>query len=332
MGSACSGALFGDDSRLNPKLRPPPLVGVLFSLITTFSFIVWILSFRMSPINLFLCAVLCVFFGAIAVSEGSAWERRYPSIVLLGPIAIVSALLAVYIGVKINVKFYSPYLLATEGREYSNVPPLARTAEFADGGILGFSDDATLDTSRSFGFKASDFTYCVAPVVSKTAEVHPTSAGQKITFWAVGKDCCGSRSDFDCDGAGDTEVRSAFTVRDVNFNWVQKLMVPRTSRPQYLKAVAAAKAVHNLQSENDEEIILLRWAADPHDTLKVWSNRTMIAVAVACILYSVFIIVLWTGIHMYFDKSIRTLAAMSDAIVPGTGRGLKNPFLVSGNV
>mgnify|MGYP007013069282 CR=1 FL=1 len=46
--------------------------------------------------------------------------------------------------------------------------------------------------SRSFGYKADDFTYCVAPVVSRNAAVHPSSAGPKVTFWAVGKDCCGN--------------------------------------------------------------------------------------------------------------------------------------------
>merc|ERR1719498_2107411 len=96
---------------------------------------------------------------------------------------------------------------------------------------------------KSFGFKANDFTYCVAPVVSRTASVHPDSGGPKVSFWAVGKDCCGNRGNFECDGAGETEVRNAFTVGEMEKDTLTKLLVPRTSRPMYLKAIEAAKAL-----------------------------------------------------------------------------------------
>jgi len=305
-----SPSLFGDQAHLNPKLRPPPLVGVLFCLITTFCFICWVSSFRLSMTNAFFCFALVVFYGAIGTGEGSAWERSYPSMSFLIPISITSAILPFYIGVKIYCHLYAPYLLAVEGREYLDVPPSAKTAEYADAGILKFTEDATLDTSRSFGYKAEDFTYCVAPVVSRNAAVHPSSAGPKVTFWAVGKDCCGNRREFECDGAGETEVRSAFTMRDIDYNFVTKRIVPRTSRPLYLAAVDAAKALHNLKSENDESIILVRWAADPKDTLEVWRERAQIACGVSCLLYAVLVTVIWSTIHVWFCKDIDKLAAM----------------------
>lgn len=332
MGGLCSRtcpALFGDDSQLNPKLRPPPLLGVLFFLISTFCIIIWVTSFRLTLMNTFFCFVLLIFYGAIATGEGSAWERSYPSVFFLTPIAIGSALLPFYIGVKIYVKIQAPYFLAVSGREYTSVPPMAITAEYWDAGILWFSDDAALDTERSFGYKGSDVTYCVAPVVSRDFEVHPLSGGPKVTFWAVGKDCCGSRRGFECDGAGETEVRSAFTVRDISHNFLTKLLVPRSSRPEYLKAVEAAKAMHNLRSEDDENIILVRWAADPLDTLEVWTNRAKIACGVSCILYGVFITCLWSFIHWWFDSEIRKRAGMKDSPFGfSTQRPVKNPFMV----
>lgn len=200
---------------------------------------------------------------------------------------------------------YTPYNLAVSGREYSHVEATARTDEYADAGIIRFTADASLDVSRSFGLQANDFTYCVAPVVSREAVVHPHSSGPKISFWAVGRDCCGNRQNFECDGASETEVRSAFTVRDLGSDWLTRLLVPKTMRPQFLKAIDAAKALHNLQSEDDDEIVLLRWAADPEKTLKVWYNRAILSCALSCTIFSLLIAGLWSSVHIYFDRKIR---------------------------
>jgi len=330
MGSACSW-LFPDQSNLNPKLRPPPLLGVLFCLISMFCFIISVVSFKLSPQALFFCFLLVVFYGVIGTGEGTAWERGYPSTMFLVPISIFSALLPLYIGVKINVRIYTPYHLAVSGRKYKNVPPTGATAEYADAGIIRFTDDAVLDTSRAFGYKASDFTYCVAPVISNEASVSPLSAGPKISFWAVGKDCCGNRRDFECDGAGDLEVKNAFTVSDLPKDWLTETLVPKTSRPMYLKAIEAAKALHNLRSEDPTKILLVRWAADPDTTLGVWYNRAVVAVVTACILYSVVIVLVWGYIHVYFDRDIRMMAGGSGPAKSfAAGREVKDPFMLRG--
>jgi len=318
-------AIVADEGDLNPKLQPPMLVGVLFCLISMFCFICSMVAFNLGPVTLIVCMAVVVLYGAIGTGEGSAWERGYPSTTFLVPIGIGSVLLPLYIGVKIFVGIYAPYYLAVSGRHYENVSPLVKTAVYADAGVIRFTSDATLDTARSFGFKADDFTYCAAPVVSKSAAVHPDSAGPMVSFWAVGKDCCGNRREFECDGAGETEVQNAFTVSELEKDWLTKLLVPRTSRPMYLKAVEAAKAIHNLQSENDDKIILVRWASQPEKILEVWHNRAIIAVIISCITYAVIITVLWGSIHMYFDRDIQKLAHtkyMAD-------RSSFNPFMVN---
>merc|ERR1719313_1218672 len=271
--------------------------------------------------NAWLCLSLIVMYTAIGTGEGSAFERRYPSIPILIPLSLATVMLSYYIGVKIYFHLYAPYLLASTGRDYKDVPPTAVTAEFADAGIIRFTEDATLDTSRSFGYKADDFTYCVAPVVSRNAVIHPDSAGPKVTFWAVGKDCCGNRRDFECDGAGTNEVRSAFTVRDIEGDFITKRLVPRTSRPLYMLAVDAAKALHNLKSESDDNIVLVRWAADPEDTLEVWNGRAKIAVLVSCILYSVLVTMVWTTVHISFQAHVHQLVRTS---MGGKGGGAQN--------
>lgn len=296
----------GLDAKLQgPNGAPPPLLPVLFCLISTFCLICSIISFHLSRLTLLLCLAIVLFYGTIGTRTGSAWERGYPSIKFLVPIGIGTAVLAMYIGIKVNVVIYTPYSLAVGGRNYGNVSPTAKTAEYADAGIIRFTADSVLDTSRSFGFKAQDFTYCVAPVVSSTVPVHPDSSGPAISFWAVGKDCCGNRRDFECDGAGQAEVRNAFSVKEPEKDALTELLVPRTARPMYLKAIAAAKVMHGLTSEDDDNILLVRWASDPEKILQVWHNRAVIAVVASSILYAIVIVFIWTSIHLYFDREIK---------------------------
>jgi len=285
-----------------PKGAPPWILGVLFCLISTFCFICFLISFNLSRVTLLVCVALVLFYGALGSRTG-AWERGYPSVNLLVPIGIGTAILAMYIGIKVNVNIYTPYYLAVAGRNYDNVSPTAKTAEYADAGIIRFTVDSALDTSRSFGYKAQDFTYCVAPVVSRTVPVHPDSSGPAISFWAVGKDCCGNRANFACDGANQAEVRNGFSVKDPEKDALTELLVPANGdRPLYLKAIAAAKVLHGLDSADDSNVILVRWAADPDAILQVWHHRAIFAVAGSSIIYSALIIIIWTSIHVYFDR------------------------------
>lgn len=325
-------AFLGDqDDILNSKLRAPPLLQVLFCLVSMFCFICCMVSFSLGPVTLIMCMALVVFYGALGSAEGSAYERGYPSTNFLIPIGIGSAVLPLFIGVKIFVGLYAPYYLAVSGREYKGVAPVSRAAEYADAGIIHFTEDAALDTTRSFGLKGNDFTYCVAPVVSRAASVHPQSSGPKVSFWAVGRDCCGNRRDFECDGAGEVETRNAFTVNELDKDFLTRILVPKTSRPEYMKAVEAAKALHGLKSEDDGSIVLVRWASEPREILEVWKNRTMLMCALACGLYTIFITIVWTVIHMYFDRDIHKLALHhhQSSTAP---RQVRDPFMVGGVV
>jgi len=307
-----AGACAGLRDKFSPQVQgpngfPPPILGVLFCLISVFCFICVMISFSDSlhlNLNLLLSLALVVFCVALG-TRTSAWERGYPSVKLLVPIGIGTTILAMSIGIKVNVVIYTPYSLAVGGRNYDNVSPFAKSAEYMDAGIIKFTADSVLDTSRTFGFKAQDYTYCVAPVVSSTVPVHPDSSGPAISFWAVGEDCCGNRGDFRCDGAGDQEVRNAFAVKESEKDALTQLLVPRTARPMYLKAIAAAKVLHGLKSEDDDNILLVRWASDPEDILQVRHNRAVIAVVASSILYAVVITIIWTTIHLYFDREVK---------------------------
>jgi hypothetical protein len=308
--------VFTEDAALNPKLRPPPLLGVLFCLISMFAFICFLITFRLEKESLIMCLALVVFYSYVGTWEGSACDRDYPSTNWLIPIGIGSALLPLYIGSVIYVKIYMPYYLAVSGRTYDNVSPFAKPAEYADAGVMSFSQDAALDTSRSFGYKAQDFTYCVAPVVSRTASVHPDSAGPKVSFWAVGQDCCGNRNQFECDGAGHDEFRNAFAVKEPDKDVLTQFLVPKSNEAMYFKAIAAAKAVHNLRSADEENILLIRWTADPTSSLKVWYDRAIVGAVMSSVIYAIVISIVWTAIHIYYDRDIKRQAQGVPGLTP----------------
>lgn len=292
---------------LPAKLQPPPLRSALATLISTFCLVCIAVSFNLSAVTLLLSFSLVVFYSALWTGEGSAYERGYPSTRLFIAVLIGSAVAGLFAGIKIYVHIYTPYYLASSGRLYENVDPFAHSAEYEDAGVIHFSSDAAVDTSRSFGYKASDYTYCVAPVVSRSQPVHPDSAGPKISFWAVGKDCCGSRREFDCDGAGDNDANKALRIKDLDQDILTSLVAPNqisSSQPLYMKAIQAARALHNLNVDDENHIIFLRWASDPDDTLQVWLSRTWLAVASACVLYSALISAMWVLIHSYYDKDV----------------------------
>jgi len=110
-------AFLAEEGDLSGKLKPPPLAAVLFCLISMFCFICCMVSFNLGPVTLIMCMALVVFYGALGSGEGSAYERSYPSVMFLIPIAIGSAILPVFIGVKIFFGLYAPYYLAISGRE-----------------------------------------------------------------------------------------------------------------------------------------------------------------------------------------------------------------------
>lgn len=307
----------GKQVELPAQLRPPNLHGVLFCLMLTFAVIACSLSFALGPLTIFGCAVFVLLMAALGTRDGSPWTRSYPSMVYLMVVFVGTILLATYVGIRIYIIFYVPYYFATSGEKYEDVSVHSKAGKYGDAGIIKFNNDAALDGSRSFGLKSYDGTYCVAPIISAKDSVHPNSVGSKITFWATGKNCCSNRGNFECDGAGDIDVHSAFVAHDAaqeirysgmapTKGWVTDLLTPRTHRSKYLKAAESACTLHNMRCDlSEDEVLLLRWTAAPEEILRVWHLRAVIAIVVACVVYGVCTMFLWTGIHYYVDKEVR---------------------------
>lgn len=86
-------------------------------------------------------------------------------------------------------------------RLYGNVDPYQPAASVADAGRLVFAAEAHVNVSASAGFLGEDgVMYCAAPVFG-------LDPPRRVSFWAVGTDCCEAAGGFACGAAA--ALRSA---------------------------------------------------------------------------------------------------------------------------
>merc|ERR1719291_700449 len=74
----------------------------------------------------------------------------------------------------------------------------------ADAAWIKFSDApqiSSVDTTRSAGFKVGGTMYCVAPILSAQAFSGGDASTIRVSYWAVGIDCCNHAGVFSCDAS-----------------------------------------------------------------------------------------------------------------------------------
>merc|ERR1719335_1541484 len=100
-------------------------------------------------------------------------------------------------------------------RKYTNVAGSELPAEFGDAGMVSWTGDTHIDTTRALGYKNSadgGNMYYVAPIMDGNQ-----GGEDPIQFWAVGVNCCQPRATFNCDDAGDGSAKSALIILDKEF-------------------------------------------------------------------------------------------------------------------
>lgn len=226
----------GSDVTKNPKfwlyLLVPAVVFNLTSIFFNFLFFShwhWVLI--LTIFGLLVCFVL------ITSSDGT--KSR------MGITCMASVLLGAFLGLYcfdtygIFVEFYK------HSRSYTNVVPSEPSASKADAGTLTFTDESSIDTTKSIGYWASNGrTYCIAPI-------HDMAPTQTIEFWAVGVDCCGAQSEFLCDASADETAHGGIVVFD-NYGYFNP-----SNRDYYDMAREKAQAEFDLVSGNHP--MYVRW-------------------------------------------------------------------------
>lgn len=311
MGASCAGDARGKDGvELPLGLQAPNVYLVIGSQIGLYIGVSALLSFALGPTALVLSALLVILVAMVVVEP---FERNYPSTHWMMVLCAATAAFASVCGCSNYHQLYSKHLLATEGRLYNDVSPLAKASAHADGGVIHFSSDAALDDTRAVGLLSFGSTYCVAPIVSREAAVAPHSQGPTVQFWAVGKDCCRKRSSFECDSAGDPDARSGIVLREGEEDVTGSFLAVHMDEPEFFRAVEAATALFELESA--DEPVLVRWVRDTDTMVKNWWIASILFWLLSCVCHCAVVAGVWCLVHRNYDRKLRDAV---EALMPPT--------------
>lgn len=141
------------------------------------------------------------------------------------------------------------YWSASEGRHYTNVRSDSLAAAHGDAGVMVFTDDAVVDTTKTIGYKSGNV-YCVAPITRRDQTTAST-----IQYWAAGTDCCNGRGFFSCDDALDKAAKSGLVIREQPASALFKSEVD-----YYFHAMEMAAEIYGLTAA--KEPFFIRWTTD----------------------------------------------------------------------
>jgi len=186
-------------------------------------------------------ALVCCFL-LIALRDSS------PRYLPLGISCTVSVVLGTFLGLYCYDTYGIFLNYYKHSRTYTNFVPSEPSASVADAGRLVFTDETTVDATKSVGYAANNGKqYCIAPI-------HDFSDTARIEFWAVGIDCCGWESEFSCDASTDPQAHGGVVVFD-NMG----LFNP-SNRDFYTLARQKAEAEFDLVST--EKPVYVRWVTN----------------------------------------------------------------------
>lgn len=201
---------------------------------------------------------LIIWFGVLvgfvifAVGGMMCWQRGASQMMMICFLCCLAFPLGGLSGLYNYQKNLMGFWSVINYQEYTNVAPDEDAASHQDAGIIVFSKDSTVDITRSTAF-TSGTEYCVAPIVSNHIQM------STIEYWAVGKDCCNSRSGFMCDDASLPLARAGIVVHNVSATFFR-------DGDFYTGAVKMAEQNYGLTA--GKKILFVRWFHDIDDGMK----------------------------------------------------------------
>mmetsp|Transcript_56247 Transcript_56247/g.162984 ORF Transcript_56247/g.162984 Transcript_56247/m.162984 type:complete len:325 (+) Transcript_56247:115-1089(+) len=286
------------------KVQSPSLSLVIFGLTVAYVGICGLTSLWLGTYALLLSVLLLLLQVAVAAE---AFDLRHHSMPWLLMIWALTVAVAASVGVSNFHTSYEPYLAAKSGRFYNGVGADAKAAVLMDAGVITFDDAMVLDDSLAVGLSLAGSTYCVAPILSTggpspgasgAAPAGAVEAKAMVQFWAIGIDCCGSRSGFVCDDAGEASARSGLV-------WLDPADKFDTSPEQdhFAQAIEAACALHDLQTV--PQPLLLHWVKEPKNVMLGLFTRSLLVWIVSSIAYGAVASIVCIIAHTYFNTAIR---------------------------
>lgn len=226
-----------------------------------------------------------ILFCCVIVATLADPRRRW--LKYMGLFCFIGAIAGFSLGWYNHYKHMVYYYTYNSLRKYTNVAGSEPPQELGDAGMMSFTGDTHIDTTRAAGYKnAADggHMYCVAPVLDSQQ-----GGESPITFWAVGVDCCEPRAHFNCDDAGDGGAKSALILLDKEFlvpedmEWaIEGLGESRTAFIEPMRLQQAA-----FGTIPAKQTTLIRWAKDPNKFKMEYKHKADHLMLVSIIVYAV---------------------------------------------
>jgi len=202
--------------------------------------------------------VAWLLFAVVAFASGAGvvfgFTSRHGAYLAIGSLSLTSSLLSVGVGHYVSVKYMNEYQQLASGSMYSEVSPLSNPSQYGDATVLSFTMDAAVSHEDTIGYMHEGKTYCTAPILSRTQDRVGTTTAVK--FWAVGLDCCGTRTGFHCDDSLDPSAHGAIIMNEppAGFSEAIRMQLPGHE----LESAPGALFVHWVSDATDFRSKLLR--------------------------------------------------------------------------
>lgn len=234
---------------------------------------------------------ISVFMVMGAVVFTTVSNKKKPWLKWLGFLCMVASIAGVICGMYNHYQFMIYYYTYGDLGKYTNIGASQVATQFGDAGMILFTSDTAVDSSRAVGYQNAQeggTTYCVAPVVDGSMGL-----SSPVAFWAVGVDCCKPRASFSCDDAGDGSAKSALMLLDKEFlvppsmNWAIDGLASRANFDLAIKLEQAA-----FGTVAAKQTTLLRWTKDPTKLAGQYNSKGIDFMLSAIAVYTVFSMVL----------------------------------------
>lgn len=196
--------------------------------------------------------------------------------------SILAVALGTLTGIYAHEAYMSVFFTIGTGQSYSGVLASSPGAQYFDAGKLIFADTSVVATELAVGFLDKQ-RYCAAPIMDSGVEQRRT-----VSFWAIGKDCCSSRGEFECGSAGDALAQGGVRVPPDG--------LLHREHGEYMRAVRQAAAVFDLAFE--EEPVLLRWVEDPSSEQHTALMGGLGVLVLGLGLFALLVVAMSVGLHI----------------------------------
>lgn len=201
------------------------------------------------------CSGIALLFTILGLTSGRT------TYLVIGFMCILSVVAGSCLGVWMYSQCLDRYWTLDGGAEFKDVDPTGDARKVAGASVLHFVPGSFVDDRSTVGYIADGGIFCVAPVVL------PSKPDARISFWAVGEDCCQTRSNFDCGTSRDLEA-TAVVVEDRDTHFRQ--------------AIKEAAAVYGIGVPEHSQLV--RFVADPKAVMSELWEQSLTVSLVAMIL------------------------------------------------